>query len=359
MLYYSHLEKPEYKQLKDWREYMNGSTPTDNQWKKLFSLAGEISHIEPWKILKEYKVLGVRLPEDNTNGYIAVTGELGEVEGLMVYMGETSLDRFRHIFSPDCLLELTMLSLTFDPPEIQEEKDRALAEAMRWDSGDGRKIPVFRSHRPGYMPWYFEKNEAARMIILLEQALEVFKREDFTGFQDLDSDETHCLYRVPLAGGGWKDSIEEIPEDPELNTHFTIRNSLLKSIWKLPLNSGPVQADLFMMPAAIGPPDERPSTAYILILVDERSNYVMAHDLISPLPSLRDMELSIPSRLLKAFKKADVKPSVMKILKDGKLSDILYQLGAENLPFKVSEEKSLEPLKEVKESFLEMLSNKD
>ncbi len=338
---------------------MTGKAPSDSQWKKLFSLAEEISQLKPWNNLSEYSVFGVRLPEDNVNGYMAVIGELGQVAGVMAYIGEASLDRLRYIYSSECLLELTMLSVTFDPPESLVESDRVLADSLGFDLGGGRGIPVFRSHRPGYMPWDLEGDEAARMIIFLEQAVEVFKKGDWTGFLDLGSDDTRCLYRVPLAGGGWKDTIEEIPENPEYTKQFIIRNELLKSIWKLPVSSGPVQADLILMPAAIGGPGERPSTAYILILVDEKSFYVMAHEMMSPLPSLREMELSIPSRLLKAFKKAGVKPSMMKVLQDGKLSDILHQLGMKNLPFKVKEEKALDSLADVRENLFEIFSDGD
>jgi hypothetical protein len=197
------------------------------------------------------------------------------------------------------------------------------------------------------------------MIIFLEQAVEVFRRDDFTGFLNLGSDDTRCIYRVPLEGGGWKDSIEEVPENPEYTKQFVIQNELLRNIWKLPVSSDPVQADLLMMPAAIGGPGERPSTAYILLLVDEKSFYVMAHEMISPLPSLRDMELSIPTRLLNAFKKAGVKPSIMKVLQDGKLSDILHQLGLKNLPFKVSEEKVLDSLDDVRENLFEYFAERN
>lgn len=55
-----------------------------------FNLAEEISQLKPWKSLPEYSVFGVRLPEDNVNGYIAVIGELGRVSGVMAYIGEPS-----------------------------------------------------------------------------------------------------------------------------------------------------------------------------------------------------------------------------------------------------------------------------
>ena len=71
------------------------------------------------------------------------------------------------------------------------------------------------------------------------------------------------------------------------------------------------------------------------------------------------MELSIPSRLLSAFKKAGVKPSMMKVLQDGKLSDILHQLGMKNLPFKVSEEKVLDSPDDVRESLFEIFLERD
>ncbi len=334
---------------------MTETSPTNGQWKKLFNLSEEISQLKPWMNLPEYSVFGVRLPEDDVNGYIAVIGELGQVSGVMVYIGEASLDRLRYIYSSECLLELTMLSVTFDPPESLQGKDKVLAETFGLDTGGEPGIPVFRSNRPGYLPWHLEVDEAARMIIFLEQALEVFRKGDFTGFLNLESEDTRCLYRVPLEDGSWEVTVEEVPENPEYTKQFILQNSLLKSIWKLPVSRNPVQAALFMMPGAIGTPGERPSTAYILLLADEISGYVMAHEVLSPLPSLREMELSIPSRLLSAFEKSGVKPSEMKVLRNGKLSDILHQLGMKNLPFKITEETELDSLEEAQESLFKIL----
>ncbi|NOQ22391.1 MAG: hypothetical protein GQ565_07060 [Candidatus Aegiribacteria sp.] len=338
---------------------MRKNPPGTEQWKKLYNLADTISELEPWKVLPEHSIFGVRLPDDGINGYVGIIGELGQVCGVTVYMGESALDRIRYINSAEGLLEIPMLALSFDSPEIVEEGDQKIINSLKRTYKADNTIPVFRTYTPGYFPWYMEKEEAGQLITCLEQTIEVIRRKEFRHLLDIRTEDSRCLYRIPEKNGQWTDIVEEIPEKPEESKHFHIKTSLLRNVGKLPEVTESIQAGLFILPSAIGQEGERPSTAYLLLLVDPDSKMVLGFELLSPIPSIRDMELSVPNFLLRKLEEIGVKPAKLSVDGDGRLCEILYQLGYENLPVHVEEEKELAALETVQYSLFGHMGDDD
>ncbi len=329
---------------------MRKNPPSIEQWKKLYDLADTIFELEPWKILPEHIMFGVRLSDDGINGYVGIIGELGQVCGVTVYMGESALDRIKYICRPDELLEIPMLALSFDSPEIVEEEDRKIIYSLKRIYRTDNTIPVFRTYTPGYFPWYMEKEEAGQLIICLEQTIEVVKKGKFEHLLDLKTEDSRCLYRIPGENGRMTEVVEEIPDNPENSDHFHIKTNILQKISKLPVATESIQAGLCILPSAIGPEGERPSVAYLLLLVDRDSGMVLGFEILSAIPSIRDMELSVPELLLKKLTEIGIKPAKLLVHEDGKLCEILYQLGYEHLPVHLEEETELAALEAAQNS---------
>ena len=64
-------------------------------WKKLYEATLAFGSIEPWEWMSDTDVFGVQNPEDGEIGYSCVLGELGEVLGLVGYLGTDGLEQHR------------------------------------------------------------------------------------------------------------------------------------------------------------------------------------------------------------------------------------------------------------------------
>ncbi|MCD4774892.1 MAG: plasmid pRiA4b ORF-3 family protein [Candidatus Aegiribacteria sp.] len=318
--------------------------PSKTQWKKLYNLANTVAELKPWKILSDYMVFGVRLSDYDINGYVGIAGKHGQSRGVFVYMGEPSMERVRFMGSPEIVMELSMLTLTFEKPETLPDKDRKIISSLKLNYHSVEDVPFFRSYSPGLHPWYLNKDDAAILIICLEQAVELLRRGKFEKLLDMRSEEKKCLYRIPGEDGKWTEIVEETPENPEFEKVFFIRKGSLDDLNELPDSNKSIQARLFPLPEPNGKKGERPSFAYMLILVDSETEFLLTDNILEIDSTIRDMELQVPEMLINELVVHGIKPKQLEIIKGCKLSEILRQLGYENFPVPVKEKKKLKAL---------------
>jgi hypothetical protein len=222
--------------------------PSKTQWKKLYNLANTVAELKPWKILSDYMIFGVRLSDYDINGYVGIAGKLGQSRGVFVYMGEPSMERVRYMGSPEIVMELSMLTLTFEKPETLPDKGRNIISSLKLNYHSDEDVPFFRSYLPGLHPWFLNKDDDAILIICLEQAVELLRRGKFENLLDMRSEEKKCLYRISGEDGKWTEIVEETPETPEFKKMFFIRKGSLDDLNELPDSNKSIQARLFPLP---------------------------------------------------------------------------------------------------------------
>ena len=335
------------------------NSPLKTQWKKLYNLADTVAELKPWKILADYMVFGVRLSDYDTNCYVGIAGKHGQSRGVFVYKGEPSMERVRYMGSPEIVIELSMLTLTFEKPEVLQDKDRKIISSLRLNYHSDENVPFFRSYSPGLLPWLLNKDDAAMLIICLEQANELLRRGKYEDLLDMRSEEKKCLFRIPGEDGKWTEIVEETPENPEFEKMFYIRKGSLDDISELPESNKSIQARLFPLPEPYGKKGERPSFAYMLILVDSATELLLTKSILEIDSSIREMELQLPEMLINELVVHGIKPKQLEVIKGGKLSEILRQLGYKNFPVPVKERKQLKALGKVLNILLNSLLERD
>ena len=149
-------------------------------WKNLFAAANALREIEPWHWMSDSHVFGVQNPADQQIGYCCVLGELGEVFGLVVYLGSEGLEQHRRIQSgklragsPEMIYSQTCLTAWFSKRGDLDKTDIKIATEVGLKPRGRAVWPQFRSFRPGYHPWFLTEDEANYLTLCLGQTREV------------------------------------------------------------------------------------------------------------------------------------------------------------------------------------------
>ena len=161
---------------------MAENTPTPEEWRKLYEAVIRIKEIAPWEWMTETDVFGVQNPETDELGFVTVMGLLGEHYAVAVYLGSEGLYGFwalqdtSPLGSPERLLEIPQLQASFEDRNELENKDREIIKATGLNFRGRKAWPMFRSLRPGFLPWFIEAEEARFLAHALEQVPAVASR---------------------------------------------------------------------------------------------------------------------------------------------------------------------------------------
>ena len=302
------------------------------QWKRLFELADKLKALQPWNFLYEDEIFGVRDPGTGTIGFISFMGARGEHYAMSVYLGERALMKFFNLsenadnMSPESILEISQLQVSFEGRDQLEKEDREIIKAIGKKYSGKSAWPMFRSFRPGMVPWFLEEAEKESMICFLEQAVEVASRPFIADLLQLKPAVPNVFlirdYALIAEKPSWKDSFHQVHELPETEITGPLPIELVRGVSTLPAGNLILEADFFMTPAQIRPPGVRPFFSYMLLLVDKKSEMVLGFENLDPSNGLEPMYGKIPAILLKQIKGLKTRPKEIHVS-----SDVLTKLG--------------------------------
>jgi hypothetical protein len=326
--------------------------PSHDEAKALCNLAAQIKELAPWQWMQETDVFGVEDPDTGEIGFVSVMGNVGEYEAVGVYPGAEGLYGFIDFQtdpspSTDRLIEIPQVQLSFSEPKYPEKRDRELLK------GSGLKFtgtrPLFRSYRPGFLPWFITLREARLLIHALSQTMEMaqrFAREPVIFPNDGDGETEPFLVRVSrkeetsrkedaefrlassTSGFVWEDQIKRIPRPNLPPINISIDADLLTKLKCMNLSAMQLEADLFIGPGRIGKPQERPLALYMLMLVDRQSGLIFGFEALSAERSLNRMYASVPETVANLLWQVKVLPKQI-IVRSALLLDLLEPLEAE------------------------------
>ncbi len=130
----------------------------------------------------ETEIFGVENPETGEVGFVSAMGMMGEHLSVGVYRGADGLYGFRDFqeagleAEPFALFEIPQLQVSFEDREQLEKQDRDLIKKFDLKFRGKQGYPLFRSIRPGFMPWVITSEEARTLICAIEQTSEVAPR---------------------------------------------------------------------------------------------------------------------------------------------------------------------------------------
>jgi hypothetical protein len=175
--------------------------------------------------MKDEDLFGVQNRETGEIGWCCVLGNLEQVYGLVVYLGDEGLQGYIKLqtgdvglYDPDSPHLQKCLMLSFDDRQQLEKEDLGVIKQLGMKFRGRNAWPLFRNYEPGYIPWFITSDQARFLADAIEQAIDVSVRfkEDTELLYPFD--EEFYLVRVPRGNEGspsWHDDYVK-PEPVEI-----------------------------------------------------------------------------------------------------------------------------------------------
>lgn len=291
-------------------------------WRQLYNAAGHLKELAPWDWMTETEVFGVQHPETGELGFVSVMGMLGEHQAVTIYLGAEAIHQFWALqqagpsVGPERVLEIPQLQASFENRDMLQKQDHALIKQLGLKFRGRQAWPLFRSFRPGFVPWFLEPGEVQFLALILDQVHEVAVRLQDHATLLPAPDEGDYLMRVSQQAGRrlvWEDRIQQIPAPEPKSIPISVDVEMLSALKRLPPQRRTLEVDLFMAPSGIQEQDARPFYPYILLLVEARSGYVVATDMLSPEPALETMWSKVPQQVLSHLAQAELVPTTLQV----------------------------------------------
>jgi hypothetical protein len=336
--------------------------PTLDEFKTLYELSNEIKAMQPWDWIEEWNIFAVQNPETHKLGFVSIMGSNGEHFAVAVYLGEVGYAKFQALlelppedFSIADVMEIPHLQVSFEDRDGLREEDRRIIKQLSLNYRGRNEWPLFRSTRPGFVPWFVDASECRFLIHVLEQTLHVVNRAKKNPSLLMPDKDNRFLLRQPSVSDSslkWKDSIWEEPNidfpEIEVNTNMMA----VERLKAIPKTHETLETSIFMVPTPIQEKDERPYFPYILLLVDGNQGLIMGHQLLSPQPVPDAMYGRAPAQLLQMMAEKSILPS--QLLVDSYLFYDLLLMLTDELDIQVEYVEKLPNLVDVKNHFLQM-----
>ncbi len=324
------------------------------EWRDLYQAAIKFKKIECWNWMEDSNLFGVQNPETGEIGYCCVLGAIGEVFGLVVYLGTKSLTDYLKIQSGEILPEdfdtihfQDCLMASFDDRKFLKKPDLQTIKSLGLNFRGSKAWPLFRRYEPGFEPWYLNRQEAIFLTFALEQAREVALRFQ-TNMELFDSPvEGHYFVKVADRANEslvWRDewlkpaSFEKkelvIPSVDEVRLQ-RIKNTVGQSQIVL-------ETDFFYAPFVITE-GEKPYFPYLLLCVDHRSGLVLGYHIASHEGYRTDFQ----NQILNLMEEVKSLPKEIRVKKEESFK--LLEPIASKLGIKLTLLKNLPALEEARE----------
>ena len=290
----------------------------DPEARELFDLSTQVKDLKPWRWMEETDLIGIENPETGEIGFISVMGRLGEHEAIALYLGAEGLYGFIDLHTDESAtahraLEIRHVQAAFSERKYLEKEDRNLIKQLGLKFKGGA-WPMFRSYRPGYLPWFVTLDEARFLIHALSQIIAVAKsvRDEAQPFHPTGRVEKDgYLMRVARKEGSaliWEDQVWRIPRPTHELVVIPIDNATLERLKLLPQTKLEMEADLILVPARIGKSGQRPLGLYLFMIADRDSGFIFGNEMMTAEDSLTAMHARLPNLLALMLVRAEIMP---------------------------------------------------
>ena len=259
--------------------------PTVKLWKELYEVAKNIRMLEPWKYLNEDMRFTLLLPGRDEPVYIVVMGNAELTYGIGIYPGFESLRRLTFISDSDgedvtAAFEQHCINLYFGEKEELEEQDHKAIIQTGNKFSDKGDWPYFRSMKPGFFPWFINRDEAKLALDVLQNFAMAFLAYVKEGM-DVDFERGQTLLRFyDEAGKLWYNTAIKMPPVPFIEAKMIIPDELAASLKKKKKTKNNLGFILTYLPLPVQKSKKhRPKLPLVALLANMKSGKLIDHTL--------------------------------------------------------------------------------
>jgi hypothetical protein len=333
---------------------MTSNPPTQEEWKDLYEAARMFKELAPWKWMEDPDVFGVENPETGETGYCCIMGALGEVLGLLVYLGSEGLALYEGLQSGKITIEdgdlfarQKCLAVTFDDREMLDNKDLGIIKSLGLKFRGRQSWPSFRSHLPGFMPWYLTGAEARFLGLAIRQAMSVAERlrEDSSVLTPpqkgvylvasiATEDDKPVLREKWCKPAAYEAKKVQVSIDQVRSARIKANSRKVDNIW---------EGDFFYAPFVVEE-GEKPFYPYIALYAVHNDHYVLNFFLASH----AGFEVEFLENFLAFLENAKVLPKAIMVNKD--IAYDFFKPVAESLGISLKKAKNLEAINDTRDA---------
>ncbi|HEC41693.1 MAG TPA: hypothetical protein ENI20_02560 [Bacteroides sp.] len=314
----------------------------EETYKKIYTLAGEIYKLKPWKWVFEYDVFGVRIPDTDRIYYVSVMGSEGEFLAISAYCGVRGLGQFWQFreqgdtIAPEAFLTIHQIMLSFGDREgLSPEQLASIKPSGISFRGKGC-WPSLEEIFPAYLPVLPKGKSLSDTLVILEQTLNVAYRAEEEPDLIYPEQEQEDVYLIRERDGedspaSWKDSYQKADtEQGEVDYKLTYMEESVRNVALLPESLKIIQIDLVMLPTPVKEKGHKGFFPFALIMVEKNTGLFLGMDTVAPKPNLDTMHESLPQRVLDEVQKLGFRPQRMEVrpsLLEGLIRQALEMAG--------------------------------
>lgn len=336
------------------------SDPSMGQWSRLYDAAERFKKMACWEWMYDSDLFGVRNPRTGEVGYCCVMGRGGEFFSMAVYPGTPGLEvidsKFEGTCGPgnaDAAFVQDCIMVSFDGREALDPADHKVIKDLGLKFRGKTDWPLFRRHKPGYVPWFLEPEDVDFLTIALEQAMEVAPRVKITPDLLRTGKDGLFLVRVAESDNGdfrWRDEwLAPVPYLREPAESPVNENLLKRTRRRIKRREGVWMFDLFHSSFTIT--DVEPHYFPLMGLwIDAKSGMILGFEMTAP----HDGTAKQNDKFLELVGKSGVCPKEVVVMRE-RAVDMVVPL-ARALEFEVLLAERLPPLEEAREHMLKFMS---
>jgi hypothetical protein len=329
---------------------------------KLCPLALELLDLAPWNWLYESDLFGLVPQDTDIPWFASIMGSAGEFTAVSYYEGVHAAGLFLHLQEqaegarPEDILLMPHLMVSFDHKEQIQPEDRKRLRACGYHLKRRRRWPVFQQVVPGHPPAFPQEDKLQELLPLLEQTLIVARRaqkEDLS-FVCRTKEGINGFCRTGATGEApesWRDEIQTF-QPVHKSDSVRYSHKLVEKLNRIPGTNIIMEVDLVLMPAPVQ--DKDPAYfPFLLLLIDQRSGYIVHFEMLTPHPSLDEMFASSGQLLLELLMKQKIRPRQIQVRSPRLYS--IFENVLSDTPVLLSHRADLPATKEAMESLINFL----